>query len=110
MSAAAFVDQQGMLHTAGKNIPLGSAAWLAWLEHGKSFRYTEVSPTGEQTSYFSARRKIVRGHYFWYAERRIGPRMRTVYLGRAGAINLPRLQEAAARLQSQREAQLAVAT
>lgn len=72
--------------------------WLDWLRDARhaSFRYE--SPQGPQCSVVrEPRRSPSSGitHYYWYAHRRIGGRLRRRYLGRAEKVNLLTLEKAA---------------
>ena len=76
------------------SIPVGDDTWRRWLSAAEttSFRFE-----GEEGA-FTARREVRRGHAYWYAYRRRGPRLEKVYLGRSDEIDLDRLQAAARRL------------
>ena len=78
----------------GDSVPVGGDAWRQWLSAPgtTSFRFED------EDAAFTARREFRRGHVYWYAYRRRGPRLAKVYLGRSDEIDLGRLRAAGARL------------
>lgn len=76
--------------------PVGSAAYVAWLEHdwARSFRYE--SDHGS----FTAIKEKRRGRPVWYAHRRRGGHLKRVYLGKTENLTATKLAEAARKLNS----------
>ena len=74
-------------------IPVGSAAWFAWLEDATAFTFT--SPSGS----FSARKeRRTRGGWYWQAYRTANGALHKAYLGKRENLTLERLERAAAAL------------
>ncbi len=75
-------------------VPVGSGAWERWLEQPSStaFRFEHGAAR------FTARRELQRGHWYWYAYRRRGGRLRKAYLGRSSDLTLDRLIDIGDRL------------
>jgi predicted ATPase/DNA-binding CsgD family transcriptional regulator len=73
---------------------VGDDAWRCWLRAPETtaFRFEDEGAA------FTARRELRRGHAYWYAYRRRGPKLEKVYLGRPEEIDLDRLRAAAAKL------------
>src|SRR5215469_16547727 len=65
--------------------------WVAWLESISAFTFQ-----GQQGPLTVRKEARLRGDQYWYAYRRVGPRMRKKYLGRSAALTLARLEEIAA--------------
>jgi LuxR family maltose regulon positive regulatory protein len=81
MAHATAAVRDGVLTVGGRApeqiVALGSA-WMEWLEHPSTtaFRFEGPGPR------FTARRELQRGHWYWYAYRRQGGKLRKAYLGR----------------------------
>jgi LuxR family maltose regulon positive regulatory protein len=75
-------------------IPVGSAAWWAWLAAPDTTRFHFAAGPG----HFTARREQKAGGTYWYAYRRHGGTLRKVYLGKAADLTPDRLIAAAATL------------
>lgn len=72
---------------AGDAIPVGGAAWWAWLAapgHSTFYLRTEAGA-------YTARRERRRGGDYWYAYARRGPKLRKAYLGRSAGLTWARL-------------------
>ena len=90
----------GVLHVlepqgGGSRITVGSAAWAAWLRDPatRSFSFRGSSGT------FTARKeRRSGGDEYWSAYRKLGGKLRKVYLGKAEKLTLARLEEAATAL------------
>jgi LuxR family transcriptional regulator, maltose regulon positive regulatory protein len=65
--------------------------WVAWLESISAFTFQ-----GQQGPLTVRKEARPRGDQYWYAYRRVGPRMRKKYLGRSTTLTLTRLEEIAA--------------
>lgn len=77
-----------------RTIPVGGDDWAHWLEQASStaFRFERGAAR------FTARRERQRGHWYWYAYRRVAGRLRKAYLGRSSDLTVDRLAEVGARL------------
>ncbi|HEX4714829.1 MAG TPA: hypothetical protein VH164_07880 [Ktedonobacteraceae bacterium] len=65
--------------------------WVTWLESISAFSFQ-----GQQ-GHLTVRKEVrPRGEQYWYASRRVGPRMMKKYLGRSATLTLARLEETAA--------------
>ncbi len=90
--------RNGMLHedieegSSIDAIAVGSAAWYAWLEHHRSFRFDHPA------SPFTACKEQRAGGWYWYAYRRQSGRLRSAYLGRSTELSVIRLDGIAAAL------------
>jgi predicted ATPase/DNA-binding CsgD family transcriptional regulator len=75
-------------------VVVGDDAWRCWLRAPETtaFRFEGAGAA------FTARRELRRGHAYWYAYRRRGPKLEKVYLGRPEEIDLVRLQTVAVKL------------
>jgi non-specific serine/threonine protein kinase len=73
---------------------VGDDAWRHWLHAPETtaFRFEGAGAA------FTARRELRRGHAYWYAYRRRGPKLEKVYLGLPEKIDLDCLCSAARRL------------
>ncbi len=69
--------------------------WSAWLENVSSFAFH-----GQQGQLTVRKEARPRGDQYWYAYRRIGPKMAKRYLGRSADLTLARLEEVAAAFPS----------
>ncbi|HEU5086163.1 MAG TPA: hypothetical protein VFT99_01915, partial [Roseiflexaceae bacterium] len=89
------IVRNGHLFLPGEGMPLavGQDAWYSWLAGAQSFRYE-----GEQGSFGARRERFQRGGWYWRAYRRVGGRLRRVYLGRPGDLTTERLALVAAEL------------
>jgi len=78
-------------------LPLASHAerWVAWLESISAFSFQ-----GQQGHLTVRKEARPRGDQYWYAYRRVGPRMAKKYLGRTVDLTLARLEEIAAAFSS----------
>ena len=65
--------------------------WVAWLESISAFSFQ-----GQQGHLTVRKEARPRGDQYWYAYRRVGPRMAKKYLGRSVDLTLGRLEEIAA--------------
>jgi hypothetical protein len=65
--------------------------WVSWLESISAFSFQ-----GQQGHLTVRKEARPRGDQYWYAYRRVGPRMRKKYLGRSTTLTLARLEEIAA--------------
>ncbi len=74
-------------------LPLASneERWVAWLERISAFSFQ-----GHQGHLTVRKEARPRGAQYWYAYRRVGPRMAKKYLGRSADLTLARLEEMAA--------------
>ena len=74
--------------------PIGSVAYVVWLEHDwtRSFRYE--SDHGS----FTAIKEKRRGRPVWYAHRRRGGHLKRLYLGKTENLTATKLAEAARKL------------
>jgi len=74
-------------------LPLASdeQRWLAWLETIPSFSFQ-----GQQGHLTVRKEARPRGDQYWYAYRRVGPKIAKKYLGRTTDLTLARLEEIAA--------------
>lgn len=66
-------------------VPVGSPAWFAFLDEGRTFYYEDL--TGRMT----CRTELRRGRPYWYGFLRRGGRTVKRYLGRADDLTLDRL-------------------
>src|SRR5215469_12824985 len=64
--------------------------WVAWLESISAFTFQ-----GQQGPLTVRKEARPRGDQYWYAYRRVGPRMMKKYLGRSTTLTLTRLEEIA---------------
>lgn len=89
---------------AGPSIALDSPAWFAWLTAATTtrFSYALFNPAQGYIDGFMTVRKECRqrGHTYWTAYRRQGPRLHKVYLGAATALTQARLEQIAAQLRA----------
>src|SRR5581483_3013362 len=69
--------------------------WVAWLESISAFSFQ-----GQQGHLTVRKEARPRGAQYWYAYRRVGPRMMKKYLGRSTTLTLARLEETAAAFPS----------
>jgi len=69
---------------------IGSAAWFAWLEAGRTFYLTEPGLT--------LRCEPRRNSRYWYAYKRINGKLRKCYVGRTDALTVDGLAIIAGRL------------
>jgi predicted ATPase len=74
-------------------IALGSAAWDAWLEQSRSFRFE-----GPHAS-FTARKERRPGGWYWYAYRRRHGKLHIAYLGKSEELTIKRLHTVATVLE-----------
>ena len=85
---------------AGSRIALDSPEWFAWLEAAgtTSFSYSLFAPErGYIVGYMTVNKeRRQRGGLYWRAGRRVGGRVRKVYLGRSAVVTDARLAEIAA--------------
>ena len=101
MQKKAIIDPLGNLYTVdGQRVSLHHEPkrWRMWLDNGQPFRFQGLHEDGYAVNLYSARAKIIKGHRFWYAERKQNGRTLTVYLGKTDAITLARLRWAIVRL------------
>lgn len=101
MHKKAIIDPFGTLHTVdGQRLSLHHEPkrWREWLDNGQPFRFQGLHEDGYAVNLYSARAKIIKGHRFWYAERKQHGHTRTAYLGKTEAISLARLRWAVVRL------------
>src|SRR5579884_463681 len=75
--------------------PFDDNGWFAWLEGVSSFSFQ-----GQQGQLTVRKEARPRGAQYWYAYRRIGPKMAKKYLGRSADLTLARLEEVAAAFPS----------
>lgn len=82
----------GRLQLGGESEPIavGSPAWHVWLDADATRSF--VYETAEER--LSARRERQRNSRYWYAYRRVGGRLRKVYLGRAQDLGREQLDAA----------------
>jgi len=73
--------------TIPAQIPVGTAAWFAWLERAQLFAYHDAGAS------FTARKQQQRGYAYWYAYAKSGPRVRCVYLGKSSDLTAERLEQ-----------------
>jgi len=78
----------------GAPIPLGSAAWFAWLAGAGNGSFAYRGPAGG----FTARRERRGKRDYWYAYRTSGGRLHKAYLGAAEALGPAHLDAVARRL------------
>lgn len=85
---------------ASSRIALDSAEWFAWLEAAgtTSFSYSLFdAERGYIVGYMTvSKERRQRGGLYWRAARRVGGRVRKVYLGRSAVVTDGRLAEIAA--------------
>src|SRR5215472_5101539 len=82
-------------HPGGHLLPVtpGEQAWFAWLDTVPSFTFHG------KLGQFTVRKESRQwGDRYWYAYRRVGPRLTKKYLGRTADLTLVRLEETAALL------------
>lgn len=90
--------ENGRLHPPSANkqketpIPVGSAAWFAWLAGNTRFVYAD------ENGRFTARREMRRGQPYWYGYRRREGKLQKSYLGKSGDLTLACLQTAGQKL------------
>ena len=95
----------GVLHvrepSGGPKIVVGSPSWIAWLTDPatRSFAFRSSSAT-----YTARKERRSRGGEYWAAYRRHSGRLRKADLGKAEALTLDRLNDAAAVLTRSDEA------
>jgi predicted ATPase/DNA-binding CsgD family transcriptional regulator len=75
-------------------LPVGSAAWFAWLAEPAHVSFAYAGTPGR----FTARREQRHGRGYWYAYRRQDGRLRKQYLGPPDELTPARLATVAARL------------
>lgn len=73
-------------------LEVGSAAWFALLDKVQTFSVQDAAHP------FTARKQLRAGHWYWYAQRRLGGRLRSIYIGRTPDLTLERLRAAAQML------------
>src|SRR5260221_14045824 len=71
----------------------GAQAWFAWLDSVPSFTFQ-----GQQGQLTARKESRQWGEGYWYAYRRVGPKLTKKYLGRTADRTLARLEEAATLL------------
>src|SRR5258708_23917674 len=71
----------------------GAQAWFAWLDSVASFTFQ-----GQQGQLTARKESRQWGEGYWYAYRRVGPKLSKKYLGRTADLTLARLEEAASLL------------
>src|SRR5258708_11358273 len=71
----------------------GAQAWFAWLGSVPSFPFQ-----GQQGQLTARKESRQWGEGYWYAYRRVGPKLTKKYLGRTAELTLARLEEAATLL------------
>src|SRR5215208_4731644 len=84
----------------GKRITVDSPAWTTWLRDPatRSFSFRGLSGT------FTARKeRRSGGDEYWSAYRKLGGKLRKVYLGKAEKLTLARLEDAATNLAARGE-------
>jgi hypothetical protein len=83
-------------------IPLDSAAWRAWLEDHGATRFTyplHDRRAGSVSGFMTVRKEgRRRGGAYWSVYRRVGGRLRKIYLGRTAAVTHARLEAIAQAL------------
>jgi LuxR family maltose regulon positive regulatory protein len=90
----------GVLHAEDPpgtpQIAVDSPAWAAWLEDRTAHSFSFQGPSGT----FTARKERRSGgdEEYWSAYRKLGGKLRKVYLGKAESLTLARLEDAAAAL------------
>jgi LuxR family maltose regulon positive regulatory protein len=72
-------------------LPGDEEQWVGWLESISAFSFQ-----GQQGHLTVRKEARPRGEQYWYAYRRVGPRMMKKYLGRSTTLTLARLEEMAA--------------
>ena len=74
--------------------------WQAWLARGEPFLVEGVGAEGWIVAYFTARQEQIKNKQsrFWYAYRRVGGKLRKLYLGRSVGLTLDRLRAVAERI------------
>jgi len=86
----------GLLQGAGAaGLPVGSAAWFAWLADDAARSFSFTSPAG---GYTARKERRQRGGSYWVAYRTAAGRQHKVYLGRGEELTPERLGQAAATL------------
>jgi LuxR family maltose regulon positive regulatory protein len=78
-----------------RQIVLGSEEWFSWLSEPEHGSFDLQHPLGNLTVRKERRQ---RGGEYWTAYRRVGKRLRKVYLGKSSELTLARLQRAAITL------------
>lgn len=73
-------------------IRVGSAAWFDWLVNHRSFRFECSHGT------FTANKESRKSGMFWYANRRVGGKLRRAYLGASKDLTLDKLVNVANEL------------
>ncbi len=71
----------------------GAQAWFAWLDSVPSFTFQ-----GQQGQLTARKESRQWGEGYWYAYRRVGPKLTKKYLGRTADLTLARLEETATLL------------
>lgn len=74
--------------------------WQAWLARGEPFQVEGTGPEGWTVAHFTARMERIKNKQscFWYAYRRVGGKLRKLYLGRSADLTLDRLRAVAERI------------
>ncbi len=90
------------VQTHERSIPLDSPQWFAWLEtpENDGFSYALHNHAKGYIDGFMTVRKEhrQRGGVYWSAYRRLGRRLRKLYLGPSASVTEARLRQVAARL------------
>lgn len=75
-------------------VPVGSAAWFAWLEQpgNTTFYFDNV------VMEFTARRETRRDNFYWYAYKKWQGKTYKAYIGPSAKLDLEKLRNAAERL------------
>jgi LuxR family transcriptional regulator, maltose regulon positive regulatory protein len=91
----------------GVYIEVDSVAWFEWLEAAETRRFTyalEDAGRGYIVGWMTVRKEErERGGRYWVAYRRMGGRLRKVYLGKSGEVTGARLKEVAEQLRGPSE-------
>jgi LuxR family maltose regulon positive regulatory protein len=76
-------------------VPVDSASWQSWLETAQAFRFRD-----EAGSFTAQKRQASnrRGGWYWYAYRRRGGHLESLYLGTSSRLTLEHLRHAARQL------------
>lgn len=74
--------------------------WQTWLDRGEPFQVEGVGAEGWTVAYFTARQEQIKNKQsrFWYAYRRVGGKLRKLYLGRSADLTLVQLRAMAERI------------
>jgi LuxR family maltose regulon positive regulatory protein len=90
----------------GRAIWLDSTAWFTWLEAAETTRFTyalDDPALGYIVGWMTVRKeRRQRGGTYWTAYRRVGQRVRKIYLGPSQRVTRARLKEVAERLRTPR--------